>query len=232
MLLHEGLGCIEMWRDWPDQLVAASGCSVLAYSRWGYGGSDPVTLPRPIRYMHDEALDALPEVLSGAGVKRCVLVGHSDGGSIALIHAGSDRCAASVEGLVLLAPHVFCEAISVQSIEGIKQQYQSGGFRARLERYHHANVDGAFWGWNGAWLDPAFLGWNIEGYLPAIRVPVTVVQGATDPYGTLEQVDRIERGLTHRFTRRVLPDCGHSPYRDQPGLSTAAVVEQVRALGQ
>ena len=230
VLLHEGLGCVSMWRDWPDQLAQATGCRVLAYSRCGYGGSDPVTPPRPLRYMHDEALDSLPEVLRAAGVDDCVLVGHSDGASIALINAGSHRRARGVRALALLAPHVFCEELSVQSIAAAKLAYEQGELRARLARHHGANVDGAFWGWNRAWLDPDFRHWNLEEYLPGIELPVLVVQGADDEYGTLAQVDAIERGVKGPFTRLVLTRCGHSPQRDRPAETIAAIGELLRSL--
>ncbi len=231
VLLHEGLGCVAMWRDWPDQLARASGCRVLAYSRQGYGASTPVTPPRPLTYMHHEALEVLPEVLKAAGAGECVLVGHSDGGSIALIHAGSPTRAPGVRALALLAPHVFCEELSVRSIAAAKEAYLHGDLRERLRRFHGENVDGAFWGWNGAWLDPGFMQWNLEAYLGGIELPVLVVQGEDDAYGTLGQVDAIERGVKGRFTRTVLPGCGHSPQRDRPEETTRAVVELIRSLG-
>jgi pimeloyl-ACP methyl ester carboxylesterase len=229
VLLHEGLGCVDLWRDWPEQLAAATGHTVLAYSRTGYGRSEPVTLPRPLRYMHDEA-ELLPAVLEAAGVRACVLVGHSDGASIALIHAGSPNRSKSIRALALLAPHVFCEELSVRSIAAAKEAYSTGELREKLRRYHGDNVDGAFWGWNRAWLDPDFKRWNLEEYLGGIDLPVLVVQGTDDAYGTLAQVEAIHRGVKGRFSRRVLEACGHSPQRDQPAQTTAAVVELVRSL--
>ena len=154
VLLHEGLGCVALWRDFPEALAAATGCGVFAWSRFGYGGSDPVSLPRPMRYMHDEALEVLPRVLDAADVRRAVLVGHSDGGSIAAIHAGTVHDP-RVLGVVMIAAHFFVEDINIASIRGIKEDYEHGDLRRRLARYHR-DVDVAFRGWNDAWLDPRF----------------------------------------------------------------------------
>ena len=231
VLLHEGLGSAAGWRDFPERLAAATGLGALVYSRWGYGKSDPVSLPRPLRYMHDEAFDALPEVLRGSGVREAVLVGHSDGGSIALLLAGSGLpAAAAIAGVVTLAPHVFVEDLSVQSIAAAAEAYRTGDLRARLARQHGDNVDGAFWGWNRAWLDPAFRSWNIEAYLPRIGVPQLVIQGAEDPFGTLAQVDAIETKSGGPVARLVLSPCGHAPQKDQPEATLEAVARFVGAL--
>ncbi len=222
VMLHEGLGSVDAWRDFPERVADTTGLGVFVYSRWGYGRSDPVTLPRPLRYMHDEAA-LIPEVLGAAGVRDAVLLGHSDGASIAIIAAGSN--VKGVHSLVLLAPHVFCEDLSVKSIETARDDFETGTLRARLAKYH-ADVDGAFWGWNRAWLDPGFRAWNIESYLAEIDVPVLVVQGDADAYGTLAQVDAIERGVRGAFTRRVIAGAGHSPHRDAPDqvLETVATL--------
>jgi pimeloyl-ACP methyl ester carboxylesterase len=231
VLLHEGLGSVRGWRDFPARLAEATGLGVLVYSRWGYGQSDPVSLPRPLTYMHDEALASLPEVLEVAGVRRAILLGHSDGGSIALIFAASGLEASErVLGLVLEAPHVFVEDVSVQSIAAAAEAYRTTDLRARLSRQHGDNVDGAFWGWNSAWLDPGFRAWNIEEFLPRVRVPSLVIQGAGDPYGTLAQVDAIETKSGGPVSRLVLPSCGHSPHRDQPEATIEAVARFVRSL--
>lgn len=227
VFLHEGLGSVSTWRDFPARLAEATGCGALVYSRAGYGGSDPVELPRPLRFMHDEALLSLPEVLRAQGVRDAVLVGHSDGASIALIHAGGVK-AALVRALVLEAPHVFCEDLSVRSIEAAAVSYLSGDLRRALERHHGSNVDVAFWGWNGAWLDPGFRSWNLEEYLPGIGVPVLLIQGQGDEYGTLRQLDAIERGCRGTVERIVLDDCGHAPHRDQPERTLAAMARFVR----
>jgi pimeloyl-ACP methyl ester carboxylesterase len=181
--------------------------------------------------MHDEAFTSLPEVLRVCGIRRAVLVGHSDGGSIALLLAGSGLPEADgVVGLVTLAPHVFVEDISVKSIAAAAEAYRAGDLRARLAKQHGDNVDGAFWGWNGAWLDPGFRTWNIESYLPAIRVPQLVIQGAEDPYGTLAQVDAIEKKSGGPVQRLVLSPCGHAPQRDQPETTLQAVAGFVRSV--
>jgi pimeloyl-ACP methyl ester carboxylesterase len=231
VFLHEGLGSVSAWRDFPARVADGTGWGALVFSRWGYGKSDPVTLPRPLTYMQDEALLALPEVLDHAGVQRCVLVGHSDGGSIALVFAGSGLPQARrLLGLVLEAPHVFVEDVSVKSIAEAKVAYETGGLRARLARHHGDNVDGAFRGWNGAWLDPGFRSWNIEEYLPRVAVPSLVVQGRDDRYGTLAQLDAMERGSDAKVSRLVLEGCGHSPHRDRPDEVKAAIETFVSSL--
>jgi pimeloyl-ACP methyl ester carboxylesterase len=229
VFLHEGLGSVSMWRDFPARLAEATGWGALVYSRAGYGASDPVPLPRPLRFMHDEALAVLPEVLEAASIRDAVLVGHSDGGSIALIHAGGgDK--RRVRALILEAPHVFCEDISVRSIAAAADKYRQGDLRRALERHHGANVEVAFWGWNRAWLDPGFREWNLEEYLPRIDVPVLVIQGEQDEYGTLRQLDAIAAGCTVPVERLVLTDCGHSPHRDQPEATLAAMAGFIRRL--
>ncbi len=219
VLLHEGLGCVDAWRDFPKRVAATTGRPVFAYSRFGYGRSDPVSLPRPLRYMQDEAM-LLPEVLERAGIERPLLVGHSDGGSIALIAAGSGL---GTRGLVLLAPHVFCETRSVEGIEKARDAYVNGGLRAGLAKYHR-DVDNAFWGWNRAWLDPEFMKWNLEGFLPRITAPIVVVQGDADPYGTLAQVEAIARGAPH-VTRVILSGVGHAPQRERTDETLQAIAQ-------
>jgi pimeloyl-ACP methyl ester carboxylesterase len=229
VFLHEGLGCVSTWRDFPARLADATGWGALVYSRAGYGGSDPVPLPRPLGFMHDEAV-VLPEVMDAARVREAILVGHSDGASIALVHAGRDR-PARVRALVLEAPHVFCEDVTVRSIEEAGVAYAGGGpLRRALERHHGANADVAFWGWNRAWLDPGFRDWNLEEFLPGIDVPVLVIQGHDDAYGTLRQLDAIEAGAAARVQRLVLADCGHAPHRDQPERVLEAMAAFVREV--
>ena len=229
VFLHEGLGSVSQWRDFPERLAAATGWGALVYSRAGHGGSQPVPLPRPVRFMHDEALRVLPQVLDAAGIRAAVLVGHSDGGSIALIHGGGVRDP-RLRGLLLEAPHVFCEDVCVRSIEAMAERYAEGPLRAALERHHGSNVDVAFWGWNRVWRDPGFRAWNIEEYLPGIEVPVLVIQGEADEYGTLAQVEAIERGCAGPVQRLVLPGCGHAPHRDQPEATLAAMIAFVRGV--
>ena len=232
VFLHDGIGCAATWRDFPAELARETGCGALVYSRAGYGGSDAVPLPRPLTYLHEEGYTGLPDVLDAAGVRTAYLVGHSDGGSIALLHASTPRASPRVRGLLLEAPHVFCEEATVRAIGQARSDYRNGGLRARLARYHGPNVECAFWGWNRAWLDPGFRAWNIEDCLPAVTVPVLVVQGADDPYGTLLQVDAIERRCGGTVRRCVLERCGHSPHRDRPEETLqemAAFLRELRA---
>ncbi len=231
VLLHEGLGCVDIWRDFPDRLAAATGRAAFAYSRAGYGRSSPAALPRPLRYMQDEALLVLPRLLDEAGLEDVVLVGHSDGGSIALVHAGGADPRGRVRGVATLAPHVFCEELSVASIRRAREAYRTGDLRARLARLHGENVDCAFWGWNDAWLDPGFMAWSIEEWLPRIEVPVLVVQGREDQYGTEEQYRRIREACRGPVEVVVLEGCGHSPHRERPGETLAAVAAFVGRLG-
>jgi pimeloyl-ACP methyl ester carboxylesterase len=220
VLLHEGLGSVAMWRDFPAKLAQATGCPLVVYSRYGYGGSDPLAAPRELRYMHDEALIALPELRQALGLDDVVLVGHSDGASIALIHAGSGRW--PVRALMLEAPHVFVEDVSVAGIEHARIAYETGDLRQRLARYH-GDVDGAFRGWNDAWLDPAFRAWTIAEYLPGVACAVLAIQGADDEYGTLAQTTAVKRGVTGPVETLVLANCRHSPHRDEEAAVLAAM---------
>jgi pimeloyl-ACP methyl ester carboxylesterase len=219
VLLHEGLGSVSRWRDLPDELAARTGRRVLAYSRFGYGRSDVPARPRSIWFLHDEAA-LLPEVLDAAGIQRAVLFGHSDGASIALMATATTP--SRVEALVLEAPHVFVEDVSVASVNRAVERYRTGDLRERLAK-HHAHVDVAFGGWSEVWLDPAFLAWNLQGFLPRISCPVLLIQGADDEYGTLRQIDAIEESVRGRVERLVLPECGHAPHRDQRDAVLAAV---------
>jgi pimeloyl-ACP methyl ester carboxylesterase len=229
VLLHEGLGSVSMWRDFPDRLAAASGCGVFAYSRFGYGRSAPAILPRKADYMHVEALVVLPELLRVAGLGDTVLVGHSDGGSIAVIAAGVGRVP-SARALVLLAPHVFNEELSVRSIAEARQAWRYGDLPARLARYHGARTENAFRGWNDIWLHPDFLTWNIEACLAGIDLPLLMIQGRDDQYGTWRQVEAIRDGVAGPFTLEYLDACRHSPHRDRPDATLEAIVRFVRAL--
>jgi pimeloyl-ACP methyl ester carboxylesterase len=212
VMLHEGLGSVAMWKDFPEQLARATRCSVVVYSRHGYGHSAPLQAARSVRYMHDEALGVLPQFLDALGIVNPVLFGHSDGGSIALIHAGASGC--KVAGIVALAPHVFVEDISVTSISAAKTAYETTSLRERLARYHE-DVEGAFWGWNDIWLDPAFRAWNIEQYLPRIECGVLAIQGEGDEYGSMEQIERIARAAPDVELLK-LANCRHSPHKDHP----------------
>ena len=222
VLLHEGLGCVTLWRDFPERLAAETGCGVFAFSRFGYGHSDPVPLPRPLSYMHDEALSVLGRVLDEAAIRRCVLVGHSDGASIAAIYAGGVQDF-RVRGLVLLAPHYFVEDICISAIERSREAFSSGDLRRRLARYHD-DVDVAFLGWNGAWLDPGFRTWDITEYLAYIRVPVLQVQGIADPYGTAAQPLAMQQAAYCPVETVMVPG-GHAPHLEAAAPTMAAIAE-------
>lgn len=225
VFLHEGLGSLGLWRDFPGKLAQATGLGAFIYSRAGYGQSDAAPLPRPVRYMHDEA-ELLPEVLRAAGVRDPILVGHSDGASIALIYAGSGGTA---RALALEAPHVFTEEGGLRSIAAMREQYRNTDLRARLAR-HHKDPDAAFGGWNGAWLDPDFRAWNIEESVDRIAQPMLLVQGENDEYGTARQLESIRQRARGRVETVLLPQCGHSPHRDQPEKTVAAMTAFVRSV--
>ena len=221
VFLHEGLGSVRQWRDFPQLVALATGHAVLVYSRYGYGGSDVLAEPRAgVRFMHEAALVELPELLARLDVTEPVLVGHSDGASIALVHAGAGH---PVRALALLAPHVFVEDVCLRSIEAAREQFETGELRARLGRYHRDPAR-TFHLWNDAWLDPEFRAWNIEEYLPAIRCPVLAVQGEDDAYGTMAQLDAVARGVRGPCELVKLPRCGHAPHVDQPVATLAALV--------
>jgi pimeloyl-ACP methyl ester carboxylesterase len=222
-MLHEGLGCAALWGDFPDRLAAATGAGVLVYSRAGYGASTPVKLPRPLDYMHVEALDVLPKLLDATGFRRGLLVGHSDGASIAAIYAGGVQDH-RVRGVAMIAPHFVVEDISVTSIAEIKQAYETTDLRAKLARWH-SDVDNAFYGWNGAWLDPGFRNWDISEFLAYIRVPVAILQGADDRYGTIRQIEVAEQECYCPVDVTIVAGAGHSPHREAPEVTLHAISE-------
>ena len=238
VFLHEGLGSVALWRDWPDQLCQRLGCAGLVYSRQGYGQSDPVPDVRGPSgetagrrhgrllpdYMHREALTLLPDLLQTLGIVRPVLLGHSDGGTIALLHASRF----DVAGCVVMAPHVMVEDISVTAITAARDAYEKGPLRQRLTSYH-ADVDGAFWQWNDVWLSAAFRPFDIRPELSGISAHVLAIQGENDPYGTMAQIDDIAAQVPQTQLLK-LPDCGHSPHRDQPETVAQAVQAFMRDL--
>ncbi|WP_407279160.1 alpha/beta hydrolase [Aromatoleum evansii] len=226
VFLHEGLGSVSMWRDFPQKVADATGCEAIVYSRAGYGRSDAAELPRTTRYMHDEGLKVLPALLDALQLDRPILLGHSDGGSIALICAGGT--ATPLSGVILMAPHVLVEDISVKSIAQAKLAWQSTDLPARLGKYHH-DVEAAFWGWNDIWLHPDFRAWNIEEYLPKVACPVLAIQGEDDEYGTMDQIDRIA-AQARDVDLVKLADCRHSPHKDQPAAVIEAVGEFVNRI--
>jgi pimeloyl-ACP methyl ester carboxylesterase len=222
VLLHEGLGSVALWRDFPIRLAEATGRAVLAYSRQGYGRSDPAAGPRTIGFMHDEAHRVLPEVLAAFGVERPLLVGHSDGASIALLHAAQHPGVAT--GVVVLAPHLFVEPLTIHSIAALAARFDTSDLPQRMQRYH-ADPVATFWSWADVWLDPDFPGWNIEVDVASIRCPILAMQGSNDEYGTMLQVHRIAQ-LQPSARVVEIPDCGHSPHVD----ATQRVLDEIRAF--
>ena len=224
VFLHEGLGSVALWRDWPARLCERLGCAGLVYSRQGYGQSSP---RQDVRgqgrllpdYMHHEALQVLPALLAQLGVSSAVLVGHSDGGTIALLHAAHHP----VNACIVMAPHVMVEDVSIRAIEAAREAYENGPLRARLAPFH-ADVDGAFWQWNDVWLSPAFRSYDIRQDIASIGAPLLAIQGEDDPYGTMAQIDDIAAAVPHAQLLK-LPQCGHSPHRDQPEAVTRAIAD-------
>jgi pimeloyl-ACP methyl ester carboxylesterase len=223
VVLHEGLGCVGLWGDFPDKLQAATGCGVFVYSRAGYGQSSPVPLPRPESFMHDEAHDVLPKLLDAIGFQRGMLVGHSDGASISAIYAGSVQDH-RVRGVVLMAPHFIVEDVSIASIAEIRKNYETTDLRARLARWH-ANVDVAFRGWSETWLDPHFRDWSLHEELAHIRVPVLIVQGEDDQYGTVKQIEIAKEECYCPVEVELMPKVKHVPHREAPEKTLAVVAE-------
>jgi len=230
VMLHEGLGSAGLWSDFPEKLAAATGAGVFAYSRAGYGASTPATLPRPIDYMHVEALDVLPKILDAIGFRRGLLVGHSDGASIAAIYAGGVQDH-RIRGLALIAPHFIVEDISVTSIAEIKNLYETTDLKSKLGRWHQ-DVDNAFYGWNGAWLNPKFRDWDISEYLAYIRVPVAIVQGADDHYGTIRQIEIAREECYCPVDVSIIAGAGHSPHREAPEATLNEIAEFARSILQ
>jgi pimeloyl-ACP methyl ester carboxylesterase len=217
-----------MWGDFPDRLAAATGAGVFAWSRAGYGQSSPVELPRPLSYMHHEARDILPRLLDAIGFRRGLLVGHSDGASIAAIYAGSIQDH-RIRGLVLIAPHFVVEDVSIRSIAEAREAYASGDLREKLARWH-TDVDNAFRGWNDAWLDPQFRNWDISEELGYVRVPILIVQGADDQYGTVRQIEIAQEECYCPVDVALLPKARHSPHREAPEATLKAVADFANRL--
>jgi pimeloyl-ACP methyl ester carboxylesterase len=230
VLLHEGLGCVGLWGDFPEKLAQATGCGVFVYSRAGYGQSSPVTLPRPLTYMHDEARGVLPQLLDAIGFKRGLLIGHSDGASIAAIYAGTHQDH-RVGGLVLIAPHFFTEDLGIAAIAEARKAYETTDLKAKLARWHQ-DPDNAFKGWNGAWLDPAFRQWDITEPLAYIRVPLLIVQGEDDQYGTVAQIEAAERECYCPVEIALLPGVKHAPQREAPDATLKTISDFVARVLQ
>jgi pimeloyl-ACP methyl ester carboxylesterase len=228
VMLHEGLGSAALWGGFPDRLQAATGAGVFIYSRSGYGASTSVPLPRPLDYMHIEALEVLPRLLEQIGFRRGLLLGHSDGASIAAIYAGAHQDH-RVQGVAMIAPHFIVEDISVKSIAEIKHAYETTDLKPKLARWHK-DVDNAFYGWNGAWLDPKFRNWDISEYLAYIRVPVAIVQGRDDRYGTMRQIEIAQEECYCPVDVTVIPEAGHQPHREAPKPTLDAIAEFANAV--
>lgn len=222
VLLHEGLGSLGLWRDFPEKLHAATEFGVFAYSRAGYGGSDPDPLPWPLDYMERHAVRVLPQVLDAIGFRRGLLVGHSDGASIAALYAGTVSDS-RVHGCVLMAPHFFIEQMCLDAIAEAKQAYERGDLKPRLARHHGPNVDNAFYGWNASWLAEGFRIWDITDALHHIRVPLLVLQGLSDPYGTAAQAEAAKRLCPAPVDVRLMQGNGHAPWREAEAESLDAI---------
>jgi pimeloyl-ACP methyl ester carboxylesterase len=222
VLLHEGLGSVSLWRDFPARLATATGCRTLVYSRYGYGQSDVLDASFQPDYMHREAAEALPELLAALAIEKPVLLGHSDGASIALLHAADAGLA--VAGVIAMAPHFFVEEVALRGIEATRLAFESGNLAARLSK-HHRDWRRTFYGWSDIWLHPAFRAWNIEDCLPRIRCPILAIQGEDDEYATMCQIEIIaaRASASPRVELLKLADCRHSPHRDQ----TQAVIEAI-----
>lgn len=226
VFLHEGLGSTSHWKDFPAMVAASTGCPVTVYSRYGSGDSDVINEARPVRYMHDEALATLPELLSTLHIENPILIGHSDGASIAIIYAGVHN---HLRGAILLAPHVFVEELSVRSIAEAKVSFESTNLPELLGRYHRDPAR-TFRGWNDIWLDPDFRSWNIEEYLPRITCPMLVIQGRDDQYGTMAQVEAIRKQSGGPVEVLKLESCRHSPQRDQSKATLEAITRFVNGI--
>src|SRR5258707_1598700 len=228
VLLHEGLGSVGLWGDFPTRLADATGFGAFAYSRAGYGRSSPSVLPRRTSFMHEEAREVLPHVLDAIGLQRGILLGHSDGASIAAIYAGSVEDH-RIGGLVLLAPHFFTEAFCVAEIARMREAYERTDLRAKLAKWHH-DPDQAFYNWSGPWLEPAFREWDITEELAYIRVPILIIQGEDDQYGTLRQIKVAKEECYCPVEAVVLKGIRHVPHREAPEATMAAIVDFARRL--
>lgn len=228
VMLHEGLGSVALWRDFPQKVSEATGLGVFVYSRQGYGNSDPVQLPRPLEFMTREAVDVLPQLLEVIGFERGILFGHSDGATIAAIYAGSIQDH-RIRGLILMAPHFFVEPVNIAEITAIRQKFRTTDLRERMGKYHR-DAEGAFLGWADTWLDPGFATWNVADVIDYLRVPVLAIQGRDDQYGTPAQIDELSGRCYSPVDAILLEDCQHAPHLEQPEKTLRAVTEFVARL--
>lgn len=228
VFLHEGLGSVDLWKDFPQEVAQAAGSPALVYSRRGYGRSDPLEGPRSPSFLRDEAVTTLPALFEELGVEHPILIGHSDGASIALIHAGEFP---GVRGVVAMAPHVFVEPEAQRAAAALEESFLTGDMAEKMSRYHR-DPAATFYGWFDIWRSPGFRDWNIEHVLAGIACPVLVIQGADDEYGTIAQVEAVESGIPGPVQRLWLEDCGHSPHRDQPDRVRSAIVDFVSRVDE
>lgn len=228
VFLHEGLGSVDLWKDFPQEVAEATGSPALVYSRRGYGRSDPLDAPRSPSFLQDEATATLPALLGRLGVEEPILIGHSDGASIALVYAGAFPDA---RGVVAMAPHVFVEPEAQKAATALEESFLTGDMPDKMSRYHQ-DPHATFYGWFDIWRSPGFRDWNIESVLADISCPVLVIQGADDEYGTVAQVEAVESGIPGTVERLWLEECGHSPHRDQPDQVRSAIVEFVSRVGR
>lgn len=229
VFLHHGLGCAATWHDYPKMLAAATQCGALVYSRFGYGNSDPCSLPRPVRFLHDEALNILPKLLAAKGVRDCILIGHSDGGSISIIYAGG-TAAQPLRGVITEAAHVFFEDKTFPAQLKARESYEKGTLRQKLEKYHGSNTECAFLGWNNTWMSLEFADWDLREYLSNIKVPMLVIQGEDDEYGTVAQVSAIKERMISDLEVLMIPECGHSPHQEQEKITFQAMVGFIKKM--
>lgn len=228
VMLHEGLGCLALWRDFPEKLAEATRMPVFAYSREGYGQSDATELPRPLDYMTREARSVLPDVLNAVGADQYILLGHSDGATIAAEYAGRVEDF-RVRGLILMAPHFFTEPMGLAAIREARTAFETGDLKERMAKYHR-DPEATFKGWNDAWLDPGFEAWNVAEVIDYLRIPALVIQGCEDQYGTIAQVNEIETRSYAPVDVEMLKDCRHSPHIDQPSQMLTAITEFANRL--
>ncbi len=230
IMLHEGLGCLALWRDFPKAIAQATGFGVFVFSRAGYGQSDNADLPRTPDYMSHEATKVLPKVLDAIGLQKGILLGHSDGATIAAIYAGSvvDH---RVRGLILMAPHFFTEDIGLAEIKQAKSAFDTGNLRQKMAKFHK-NPDNTFRGWNDIWLSPDFRAWNVSEVIDYLRIPVLALQGTSDQYGTLAQLSEIEDRIYSPIEIEVLSGCGHSPHLDRPQKTLDLVADFAARLSR
>lgn len=228
VMLHEGLGSMELWRDFPEDVAKTTGCGVFVYSRAGYGHSDLAELPRPLDYMTREAKDVLPRILDSIGIQHAILLGHSDGATIAAIYAGSIEDH-RVRALILMAPHFFTEPEGLAEIAKAKQAYDEGELKQRMAKYHN-DPDHTFRGWSDAWLHPDFKEWNVAEVIDYLRIPVLAIQGIEDQYGSYAQIKEIDERIYSPVDIVMLKDCQHSPHIDQPEITLTAIAEFIARL--